>query len=126
MIRRPPRSTRTDTLFPYTTLFRSKLKVARPADKAQRMHVVFGVDPVSCLGARYRRGEVDRLVVADHLGGDARFRCGLANVHVTPPEPYSRMTIVRLFSPPSMGPLISQAVRSGRPPLLGGCQVERK
>src|SRR3546814_4978904 len=25
MIRRPPRSTRTDTLFPYTTLFRSEL-----------------------------------------------------------------------------------------------------
>src|SRR3546814_16656667 len=27
MIRRPPRSTRTDTLFPYTTLFRSGLKI---------------------------------------------------------------------------------------------------
>src|SRR3546814_15291496 len=26
MIRRPPRSTRTDTLFPYTTLFRSVLE----------------------------------------------------------------------------------------------------
>src|SRR3546814_5426235 len=26
MIRRPPRSTRTDTLFPYTTLFRSRKK----------------------------------------------------------------------------------------------------
>src|SRR3546814_5198573 len=26
MIRRPPRSTRTDTLFPYTTLFRSSQK----------------------------------------------------------------------------------------------------
>src|SRR3546814_8148715 len=26
MIRRPPRSTRTDTLFPYTTLFRSGLR----------------------------------------------------------------------------------------------------
>src|SRR3546814_15237117 len=26
MIRRPPRSTRTDTLFPYTTLFRSHAK----------------------------------------------------------------------------------------------------
>src|SRR3546814_4261792 len=26
MIRRPPRSTRTDTLFPYTTLFRSAVK----------------------------------------------------------------------------------------------------
>src|SRR3546814_18835662 len=27
MIRRPPRSTRTDTLFPYTTLFRSTQRV---------------------------------------------------------------------------------------------------
>src|SRR3546814_5006909 len=27
MIRRPPRSTRTDTLFPYTTLFRSVLNL---------------------------------------------------------------------------------------------------
>src|SRR3546814_17779489 len=26
MIRRPPRSTRTDTLFPYTTLFRSRMR----------------------------------------------------------------------------------------------------
>src|SRR3546814_13388638 len=38
MIRRPPRSTRTDTLFPYTTLFRSEsrgriaLKSADPRD----------------------------------------------------------------------------------------------
>src|SRR3546814_16160849 len=31
MIRRPPRSTRTDTLFPYTTLFRSRRhRAARP------------------------------------------------------------------------------------------------
>src|SRR3546814_3489034 len=29
MIRRPPRSTRTDTLFPYTTLFRSPLQCGR-------------------------------------------------------------------------------------------------
>src|SRR3546814_11235900 len=29
MIRRPPRSTRTDTLFPYTTLFRSRQIEAR-------------------------------------------------------------------------------------------------
>src|SRR3546814_2204262 len=28
MIRRPPRSTRTDTLFPYTTLFRSAVRCA--------------------------------------------------------------------------------------------------
>src|SRR3546814_15363316 len=31
MIRRPPRSTRTDTLFPYTTLFRSQYQVSREA-----------------------------------------------------------------------------------------------
>src|SRR3546814_11695833 len=29
MIRRPPRSTRTDTLFPYTTLFRSQYHLIR-------------------------------------------------------------------------------------------------
>src|SRR3546814_9558979 len=29
MLRRPPRSTRTDTLFPYTTLFRSSSRPAR-------------------------------------------------------------------------------------------------
>src|SRR3546814_18189109 len=31
MIRRPPRSTRTDTLFPYTTLFRSPICGACPS-----------------------------------------------------------------------------------------------
>src|SRR3546814_7947861 len=30
MIRRPPRSTRTDTLFPYTTLFRSRTMLRLP------------------------------------------------------------------------------------------------
>src|SRR3546814_9291738 len=33
MIRRPPRSTRTDTLFPYTTLFRSPAVVLRDLDR---------------------------------------------------------------------------------------------
>src|SRR3546814_13795154 len=31
MIRRPPRSTRTDTLFPYTTLFRSDRRAGQAA-----------------------------------------------------------------------------------------------
>src|SRR3546814_4773197 len=40
MIRRPPRSTRTDTLFPYTTLFRSQAhgrsqEVAEPVQRLQ-------------------------------------------------------------------------------------------
>src|SRR3546814_10777606 len=36
MIRRPPRSTRTDTLFPYTTLFRSRLSLCRRRDEDER------------------------------------------------------------------------------------------
>src|SRR3546814_4899497 len=36
MIRRPPRSTRTDTLFPYTTLFRSdRTDAGGPRDRAR-------------------------------------------------------------------------------------------
>src|SRR3546814_15743092 len=42
MIRRPPRSTRTDTLFPYTTLFRSAPSLAaccnRTIDRACVLH----------------------------------------------------------------------------------------
>src|SRR3546814_15728837 len=37
MIRRPPRSTRTDTLFPYTTLFRSYFKIDRGAAYAANL-----------------------------------------------------------------------------------------
>src|SRR3546814_2348036 len=44
MIRRPPRSTRTDTLFPYTTLFRSGQVVAtgdvEPGQQSVGEHVV--------------------------------------------------------------------------------------
>src|SRR3546814_4175714 len=47
MIRRPPRSTRTDTLFPYTTLFRSadaaeKLEAWRRDYNEQRTHGAIG------------------------------------------------------------------------------------
>src|SRR3546814_20791309 len=39
MIRRPPRSTRTDTLFPYTTLFRSKAFAVARAESLDRLLV---------------------------------------------------------------------------------------
>src|SRR3546814_19189690 len=44
MIRRPPRSTRTDTLFPYTTLFRSLSRFGKYIFGAQRVAVI-GVAP---------------------------------------------------------------------------------
>src|SRR3546814_9714709 len=43
MIRRPPRSTRTDTLFPYTTLFRS---VGKQQDRDERGHHVIAITQV--------------------------------------------------------------------------------
>src|SRR3546814_12912072 len=51
MLRRPPRSTRTDTLFPYTTLFRSAAAGGeperRPVFLQQRQHAVpVEADPV--------------------------------------------------------------------------------
>src|SRR3546814_15484870 len=46
MIRRPPRSTRTDTLFPYTTLFRSAPRVTTPRRLAVNR------DDIGCLVAQ--------------------------------------------------------------------------
>src|SRR3546814_4650588 len=47
MIRRPPRSTRTDTLFPYTTLFRSpplhQAQVAKPHGLAAELRMDLAV-----------------------------------------------------------------------------------
>src|SRR3546814_15387586 len=41
MILRPPRSTRTDTLFPYTTLFRSRRRAAEPQRLIHDLAAVF-------------------------------------------------------------------------------------
>src|SRR3546814_9983301 len=53
MIRRPPRSTRTDTLFPYTTLFRSPMGLDRLRDEMaevrRRTDTPFGVDLLTAL-----------------------------------------------------------------------------
>src|SRR3546814_7129128 len=51
MIRRPPRSTRTDTLFPYTTLFRS---VALPAFHGGNMEpfMPYGFGSAEILGEK--------------------------------------------------------------------------
>src|SRR3546814_11608320 len=56
MIRRPPRSTRTDTLFPYTTLFRSRTLSDNKED-----HGLLRDSVAKFLGARYdieRRREI--------------------------------------------------------------------
>src|SRR3546814_13987829 len=59
MIRRPPRSTRTDTLFPYTTLFRSVLLQSQQLKQALAPY---------CIGGTWGRlldAEAERLGEAD-------------------------------------------------------------
>src|SRR3546814_18167987 len=53
MIRRPPRSTRTDTLFPYTTLFRSP-GTARRASGGRSLHAWGSVQPLRSVPLRLR------------------------------------------------------------------------
>src|SRR3546814_3651351 len=50
MIRRPPRSTRTDTLFPYTTLFRSE----------------YGGGRLECDSSQYGESQSGRRLVGNH------------------------------------------------------------
>src|SRR3546814_7995859 len=56
MRRRPPRSTRTDTLFPYTTLFRSWPLLAQPAPcanaKSIAAHTAVACAALHCSGVR--------------------------------------------------------------------------
>src|SRR3546814_10630821 len=59
MIRRPPRSTRTDTLFPYTTLFRSRGYLPHVEDVAAaitpRTRAILVNSPANPTGAVYPR-----------------------------------------------------------------------
>src|SRR3546814_2850895 len=57
MIRRPPRPTRTDTLFPYTTLFRSYFELTNPAARliSNRAHGALGYSLPGVLGAYFAR-----------------------------------------------------------------------
>src|SRR3546814_16551371 len=69
MIRRPPRTTRTDTLFPYTTLFRSILPPAstrkkRPLSQQDGCHPHARLLPISV--PAWRHGDQPCSVRADH------------------------------------------------------------
>src|SRR3546814_14251075 len=69
MIRRPPRSTRTDTLFPYTTLFRSR----RPRRGERRHRVDQVLDAVHRDDAVRGRQRIEvRRVAGDRAGMGGR------------------------------------------------------
>src|SRR3546814_9559233 len=66
MIRRPPRSTRTDTLFPYTTLFRSR----------------FFLDDVQERNRCFRQGDIALVAIL----GPRQMRVALLEKDVGPAE----------------------------------------
>src|SRR3546814_8261852 len=70
-IRQPPRSTRTDTLFPYTTLFRSSENVAILLDQFLRIAIKLVYDFLLDVDVEI---DLDRLVgrIDLHTGGQAR------------------------------------------------------
>src|SRR3546814_15270128 len=81
MIRRPPRSTRTDTLFPYTTLFRSLLQEVFQ----HRGQLVAGVTyayeaPTATEGQRRRFVGQSSRVILELRGGDLANTKGIGGV----------------------------------------------
>src|SRR3546814_6476814 len=71
MIRRPPRSTRTDTHFPYATLFRSENLGDQedPEDLRGDVDVEVGQQRVD---TEHEDGEPDPVDVGSHVRGDER------------------------------------------------------
>src|SRR3546814_18201653 len=72
MIRRPPRSTRTDTLFPYTTLFRSH----------NRLTARFFLDDVQERNRCFRQGDIALVATL----GPRQMRVALLEKDVGPAE----------------------------------------
>src|SRR3546814_4715699 len=102
MIRRTPRSTRTDTLVPYTTLFRASPNASLPPSVRTLRDVdalwtkpssLTPSPPITRLGCRRlsaesrRRRPTDRPDrVAGQLGGEPRLYCARDGRYETPPD----------------------------------------
>src|SRR3546814_14879407 len=78
MLRRPPRSTRTDTLFPYTTLFRSHGLQGLVGQFVQRLqifahrpraHAEYRVVDRPVIGLAHRADAVERPALRDEAAG---------------------------------------------------------
>src|SRR3546814_13074606 len=118
MIRRPPRSTRTDTLFPYTTLFRSfaMLTMARGRQAAtQGWLAITGLFGLGFLGVELY--EFTHLIAA----GAAPWTSGFLSAFFTLVGthglhfPFGNLWLVNLMNPVAPKGLIA----ANRPPLMG-------
>src|SRR3546814_5947908 len=106
MIRRPPRSTRTDTLFPYTTLFRSGDLVGqqhpvrlRDLDVAGGHHQPVGLVVGQLIGSDQRRNILQRLKIdvlcrnRSPCDGNGPEDCSSQSCRSPPSPPFHSLTI---------------------------------
>src|SRR3546814_21023154 len=113
MIRRPPRSTRTDTLFPYTTLFRSI--AGTPAEAYLHARGLYAAtpdlsfNPQTIIGKGKDRRSLPAMIAA------VRNELGLVAVHRTFLDPTNKLR--RPFHKPKLAMCLlgSGSVRVGEP-----------
>src|SRR3546814_4360985 len=92
MRRRPPRSTRTDTLFPYTTLFRSDTLLVVRIDRLARSlsHLLEIVETLRAKGAYFRSindpidtSSAQGMLMTQMLGAFAEFERARSEEHTS-------------------------------------------
>src|SRR3546814_13756962 len=119
MIRRPPRSTRTDTLFPYTTLFRSTLR-QRLGHRTDGAHLVRALDD----------GRVDLQAARVHLqvaalDGEFQLLPGVEALYLARRRaavvPQPGVVAVAVEDPRPLAFHLFQAVEIGREPCWDRC-----
>src|SRR3546814_14757774 len=118
MIRRPPRSTRTDTLFPYTTLFRS-LGGRRDRRIVEQAHHAVAV----------RDRVVEEIGGQPQIAGDARQQPAADAAERGAPSHARRATAVDLVGPHISRLLRGAPLASGQvaadPPATTACAILR-
>src|SRR3546814_18057422 len=92
MIRRPPKSTRTDTLFPYTTLFRSLLEALIPL-RTKRRHPLPTPQPAAdkaCRGRQQHENHGEYDVQRNSPGSERKENLSACPQRIKPHEPINR------------------------------------
>src|SRR3546814_6827254 len=109
MIRRPPRSTRTDTLFPYTTLFRSKGD-AELGPALEFVHFACTSEDINNLSYALMLSQARQEVLLPKL--DALIEALRAMAHEHAALPMLSRTHGQTASPTTVGKEIANVVRS--------------
>src|SRR3546814_11849740 len=139
MIRRPPRSTRTDTLFPYTTLFRSGDVggyVSRVADVSQADRIAAAIDALSknsdhetktmteqAATANWMKQMADISLIVGSIMGAVFFTLLLLTGHTTAhavPAPIPELAVLSTLCIPNDSLTGPAGARSVRPGWYGG------